>query len=98
MGKNALKLYYPMRQAIESILPRVDEFVVALGDSVTWGAQIDRELGLVRERRRYVAVIQRVRHAVVVYIEQLRRQATAAIVPLAPLGIDPDPHLSCLPA
>ena len=33
MGKNALKLYYPMRQAIESILPLVDEFVVALGDS-----------------------------------------------------------------
>jgi len=33
MGKNALKLYYPMRQAVESILPLVDEFVVALGDS-----------------------------------------------------------------
>ena len=33
MGKNARKLYYPMRQAIESILPIVDEFVVALGDS-----------------------------------------------------------------
>ena len=33
MGKNALKLYYPMKQSIESILPLVDEFVVALGDS-----------------------------------------------------------------
>jgi len=33
MGKNAHKLYYPMRPAIESILPLVDEFVVALGDS-----------------------------------------------------------------
>ena len=33
MGKNARKFYYPMRQAIESILPLVDEFVVALGDS-----------------------------------------------------------------
>jgi hypothetical protein len=33
MGKNALKLYYPMRQSLESILPLVDEFVVALGDS-----------------------------------------------------------------
>lgn len=33
MGKNAHKLYYPMRYAIESILPLVDEFVVALGDS-----------------------------------------------------------------
>ncbi len=33
MGKNALKLYYPMRQSIESILPLVDEFVVVLGDS-----------------------------------------------------------------
>jgi hypothetical protein len=33
MGKNALKLYYPMRKSVESILPLVDEFVVALGDS-----------------------------------------------------------------
>jgi hypothetical protein len=33
MGRNAHKLYYPMRPAIESILPLVDEFVVALGDS-----------------------------------------------------------------
>jgi hypothetical protein len=33
MGKNALKLYYPMRPSVESILPLVDEFVVALGDS-----------------------------------------------------------------
>lgn len=33
MGKNALKLYYPMRQSVESILPLVDEFVIALGDS-----------------------------------------------------------------
>jgi len=33
MGRNALKLYYPMRQSVESILPLVDEFVVALGDS-----------------------------------------------------------------
>ncbi len=33
MGKNTHKLYYPMRQSVESILPLVDEFVVALGDS-----------------------------------------------------------------
>lgn len=33
MGKNAHKLYYPMRYSIESILPIVDEFVVVLGDS-----------------------------------------------------------------
>lgn len=33
MGKNALKLYYPMRSSVESILPLVDEFVVVLGDS-----------------------------------------------------------------
>ncbi|MGC9331891.1 MAG: hypothetical protein ACP5DZ_08460 [Bacteroidales bacterium] len=32
MVKNATKLYYPIRQSIESILPIVDEFVVALGD------------------------------------------------------------------
>jgi hypothetical protein len=33
MGKNAHKLYYPMRHSIESILPIVDEFVVVLGNS-----------------------------------------------------------------
>ncbi len=33
MGRNALKLYYPMRQSVESILPIVDEFVIALGNS-----------------------------------------------------------------
>ncbi|MBN2697560.1 MAG: hypothetical protein JXR52_01935 [Bacteroidales bacterium] len=33
MGRNAHKLYYPMRHSIESILPVVDEFVVVLGDS-----------------------------------------------------------------
>ncbi len=32
MVKNATKLYYPMKQVIESILPVVDEFVIALGD------------------------------------------------------------------
>jgi hypothetical protein len=33
MGKNAHKLYYPMKQAIQSILPLVDEFIVVLGDN-----------------------------------------------------------------
>jgi len=33
MGKNAVKLYYPMKQAVMSILPIVDEFVIALGNS-----------------------------------------------------------------
>lgn len=32
MVRNAVKLYYPVREAILSILPVVDEFVVALGD------------------------------------------------------------------
>lgn len=32
MGKNARKLYYPMKQAVMSILPIVDEFIVVLGD------------------------------------------------------------------
>ncbi|OQY08843.1 MAG: hypothetical protein B6I28_04080 [Fusobacteriia bacterium 4572_132] len=32
MIKNATKLYYPIREAIMSILPIVDEFVVAVGD------------------------------------------------------------------
>ncbi|CAN5442377.1 hypothetical protein BH20BAC1_BH20BAC1_02250 [soil metagenome] len=30
--RNATKLYYPVRASIESILPLVDEFVIALGD------------------------------------------------------------------
>ncbi|HIE15887.1 MAG TPA: hypothetical protein EYP69_03070 [Bacteroidales bacterium] len=33
MARNASKLYYPIREAIESILPIVDEFVVAIGKS-----------------------------------------------------------------
>ncbi len=32
MAKNTSKLYYPIKEAILSILPIVDEFVVALGD------------------------------------------------------------------
>ena len=31
-ARNAAKLYYPVRESIESILPIVDEFVVALGE------------------------------------------------------------------
>lgn len=31
-ARNATKLYYPVRASIESVLPIVDEFVVALGD------------------------------------------------------------------
>lgn len=30
--RNATKLYYPVRESIESVLPIVDEFIVALGD------------------------------------------------------------------
>lgn len=33
MGKNVSKLYYPIRESIESILPIVDEFIIALGDN-----------------------------------------------------------------
>ena len=32
MAKNVTKLYYPIKASIMSILPIVDEFVVALGD------------------------------------------------------------------
>jgi len=32
MVKNATKLYYPIKQAIMSVLPIVDEFVIAIGD------------------------------------------------------------------
>ena len=30
--KNATKLYYPVKASIESILPIVDEFIIAIGD------------------------------------------------------------------
>lgn len=33
MGKNVSKLYYPVKESVESILPVVDEFVYALGES-----------------------------------------------------------------
>ncbi len=33
MAKNVSKLYYPIKESVESILPIVDEFVIALGDS-----------------------------------------------------------------
>ncbi len=32
MGRNVSKLYYPFKQAIESILPICDEFIIALGE------------------------------------------------------------------
>ena len=32
MVRNAVKLYYPVKESIESILPIVDEFVIALGN------------------------------------------------------------------
>ena len=32
-GKNTSKLYYPVKEAVASILPLVDEFVFALGKS-----------------------------------------------------------------
>ncbi len=32
-GRNAQKLYYPLKQAVQSVLPIVDEFIVVLGDS-----------------------------------------------------------------
>lgn len=35
MAKNADSLYYPIKQAVESILPIVDEFVIAIGDCKT---------------------------------------------------------------
>ena len=31
--RNAGKLYYPIRESIESILPLVDEFLIAVGDN-----------------------------------------------------------------
>jgi len=45
MAKNADKLYYPLKEAIESILPIVDEFVVAIGD----GDEGDRTRQLIEQ-------------------------------------------------
>lgn len=44
MARNADKLYYPMREAILSVLPIVDEFVVAIGK----GDPDDRTLELIQ--------------------------------------------------
>ena len=43
--RNAIKLYYPVVEAITSILPLVDEFVIACGDSEDDTTEIIRAIG-----------------------------------------------------
>lgn len=45
MGRNTSKLYYPIKESILSILPIVDEFVIALGDC----DEDDRTLEIIEE-------------------------------------------------
>lgn len=47
MVRNATKLYYPVKAAIESVLPIVDEFVVALGNCDT-DDDTEREIRSIR--------------------------------------------------
>src|SRR4029077_1691000 len=56
------------------------------------GAVRHGETGLVDELGRHLAVTDLVGLAVVVDVEQLRRQRVAAVVSLALLGIDVDSH------
>jgi len=52
MAKNASKLYYPLRQAVMSVLPLVDEFIVAVGDCDEDDTTRDDLLSIVSEKVR----------------------------------------------
>ncbi len=43
--KNAIKLYYPITEAIRSALPLVDEFIIACGDSDDGTTELIRSIG-----------------------------------------------------
>ena len=43
--KNAIKLFYPIEEAIRSALPLVDEFVIACGDSDDGTTELIRSIG-----------------------------------------------------
>jgi glycosyltransferase involved in cell wall biosynthesis len=43
--KNAVKLYYPIAESIKSMLPIVDEFVIACGDSDDGTTELIRSIG-----------------------------------------------------
>ena len=57
MGKNTGKLYYPLKPAILSILPIVDEFVVALGDSDPDDQTRDEILAINSEKIRIIDTV-----------------------------------------
>lgn len=54
------------------------------------------QTSLVFHARRHLAIAGRRGVAVVVHIEQLRRQRVAAVVPLALVGVHADPHVHTL--
>ena len=43
--RNAVKLYYPIVESIRSVLPLVDEFVIACGDSEDETTELIRSIG-----------------------------------------------------
>jgi glycosyltransferase involved in cell wall biosynthesis len=45
MVRNAEKYYFPVKESIESVLPLVDEFIVALGDSADNTRQLIESIG-----------------------------------------------------
>jgi hypothetical protein len=57
MSKNAQKLYYPIKQAIESILPICDEFVVALGDNDEDDKTLDEILQIKSEKIKIIRTV-----------------------------------------
>lgn len=56
-AKNAGKLYYPLRPAIESILPIVDEFVVAIGDNDADDTTMEELSGIRSEKLKIVRTV-----------------------------------------
>ncbi|MEL6853091.1 MAG: hypothetical protein AAFP92_31565, partial [Bacteroidota bacterium] len=57
MVKNADKLYYPIKASIASILPLVDEFVVALGDCDADDRTREEILSLASEKIRIIDTV-----------------------------------------
>ncbi|GDX48121.1 hypothetical protein LBMAG25_09390 [Bacteroidota bacterium] len=57
MAKNADKLYYPIKESIESILPIVDEFIVAIGDNDADDQSLDRIRSIASEKIKIIRTV-----------------------------------------
>ena len=57
MGKNASKLYYPVKQAVMSVLPVVDEFIIVLGDSYEDDSTREEILSIGSEKIRIIDTV-----------------------------------------